>query len=198
MSAVSHWSRTSAQVAESPGECVLADAGRRALRYRLVVVAADPVDVVSRAGGWLFDRAAEGWDVTVAVESPVNVRPLTILGSTVVDLGCVLSCRRHLPAPQAFSIAAELSALGSPAREWAQRYMRSTRTEVRFWGDIGDGDTAFPQSVPMRYVPTRAASVFKGYALTAAGMRSHMDESESFRAVVGAVAGPGVRSRPAG
>ncbi len=197
MSAVSHWSRTSARVAESPGECVLAEAGRRALRYRLVVVAADPVDVVTWAGGWLFDRAAEGWEVTVAVESPVDVRPLAILGLGVADLGCVLSCRQQLPAPQAFSIAGEVSALGVAAREWAERYMRSARTEVRFWGDIGYGERAFPHSAPTRYVPTRAAAAFKGYALDAAGVRSAA-EFESFRAVAGSVAGPGVRTRPAG
>jgi hypothetical protein len=29
------------------------------------VVAADVIDVVKFAGGWLFDRAMAGWDVTV-------------------------------------------------------------------------------------------------------------------------------------
>jgi hypothetical protein len=34
------------------------------MRYRLDAVAADVVDV-KFAGGWLFDRAMAGWDVTV-------------------------------------------------------------------------------------------------------------------------------------
>src|SRR6201999_4509172 len=45
------------------------------LRYRLDVVAADVADVVKFAGGWLFDRAMAGWDVTVLlVDHPENVR----------------------------------------------------------------------------------------------------------------------------
>ena len=34
------------------------------MRYRLDVVAAGVADVVRFAGGWLFDRAMAGWDVT--------------------------------------------------------------------------------------------------------------------------------------
>jgi hypothetical protein len=35
------------------------------MRYRLDVVASSVVDVVRFAGGWLFDRAMAGWDVSV-------------------------------------------------------------------------------------------------------------------------------------
>ena len=35
------------------------------MRYRLDVVAGSVVDVVRFAGGWLFDRAMAGWDVSV-------------------------------------------------------------------------------------------------------------------------------------
>ncbi|WP_343575423.1 hypothetical protein [Mycobacterium sp.] len=50
------------------------------MRYRLDVVAADVADVVTFAGGWLFDRAMAGWDVTVLVADHVDERPLRILG----------------------------------------------------------------------------------------------------------------------
>jgi hypothetical protein len=42
--------------------------------------------VVTRAGGWLFDRVMGGWDVTVFVADPADVRPLQILGTQTLDL----------------------------------------------------------------------------------------------------------------
>ena len=51
------------------------------MRYRLDVVAADVADVVRFAGGWLFDRAMAGWDVTVLVADHPDERPLRILGA---------------------------------------------------------------------------------------------------------------------
>ncbi len=197
MSAVTHWSRTSAHVAETPAECVVAESGRRPLRYQIVVIAGNPVDVVSRAGGWLFDRALSGWDVTVAVESPGNTRPLSILGLGVVDLGCVLNCRRQVPLPQAFAVAGDLAELGEPAREWAYCYMGSARTDVRLWGESSCDETAFAQASPTQYLPTLAARAFKARALESAGMRRPVVEAESFRAVVGAADESGTRTFPA-
>ena len=46
------------------------------MRYRLDVVAADVADVVKFAGGWLFDRAMAGWDVTVLLVDHPDERPL--------------------------------------------------------------------------------------------------------------------------
>src|SRR5439155_14971420 len=56
------------------------------MRYRLDVVAADVVDVVKFAGGWLFDRAMAGWDVTVLLVDHPDERPLQILGAHTIDL----------------------------------------------------------------------------------------------------------------
>ena len=51
------------------------------MRYRVDVVAADVADVVKFAGGWLFDRAMAGWDVTVLLVDHPDERPLQILGA---------------------------------------------------------------------------------------------------------------------
>ena len=61
------------------------------MRYRLDVVAADVADVVKFAGGWLFDRAMAGWDVTVLVADHPDERPLQILGVQIVDLEYALA-----------------------------------------------------------------------------------------------------------
>lgn len=161
------------------------------------MIAGSPADVVSRAGGWLFDRAMSGWDVTVAVASPGDTRPLSILGLGVVDLGCVLNCRRQVPVPQAFAVAGELTEFGEPAREWAYRYMGSARTDVRLWGESGCDETIFAQASPTQYTPSVAARAFKARALESAGIGPPVVEAESFRAVVGPADESGVRTFPA-
>ncbi|MGA8547342.1 MAG: hypothetical protein WB785_19075, partial [Mycobacterium sp.] len=61
------------------------------MRYRLDVVAANVADVVRFAGGWLFDRAMAGWDVTVLLVDHPDERPLQILGAQILDLEYALA-----------------------------------------------------------------------------------------------------------
>lgn len=53
-------------------------------RYQLCVVADDVGELVNSAGGWLCDRMMAGWDVSVALPQPHNLRPLHILGITTL------------------------------------------------------------------------------------------------------------------
>ena len=90
------------------------------MRYRLDVVAADVADVVKFAGGWLFDRAMAGWDVTVLVADrrgdPSDDRPLQILGAQALDLDDALAAMESgvatRPNPQAVAVAAEAARTG--------------------------------------------------------------------------------------
>ena len=72
------------------------------MRYRLDVVASSVVDVVRFAGGWLFDRAMAGWDVTVLLTDrrPPRDRPLQILGAQTLDLEHALASVED-PSPSA-------------------------------------------------------------------------------------------------
>jgi hypothetical protein len=54
------------------------------IRYQLCVVARDVGELVDLAGGWMCDRILAGWDVNVAVSEPRDLRPLQILGVTLV------------------------------------------------------------------------------------------------------------------
>ena len=56
------------------------------IRYRLDVVAPSVIEVVTHAGGWLFDRVMAGWDVSVYIADRTDVRPLQILGAQAHDL----------------------------------------------------------------------------------------------------------------
>jgi hypothetical protein len=45
------------------------------IRYRLCVVARDVSELVDLAGGWMCDRILAGWDVSVSVSEPCDLRP---------------------------------------------------------------------------------------------------------------------------
>jgi hypothetical protein len=62
----------------------LALSGISNIRYQLCVVARDVGELVDLAGGWMCDRILAGWDVNVAVSEPRDLRPLQILGVTLV------------------------------------------------------------------------------------------------------------------
>jgi hypothetical protein len=48
--------------------------------YRIAVVASTVPTLIESAGGFLCDRAREGWDISVSVCEPSDVWPLGILG----------------------------------------------------------------------------------------------------------------------
>ena len=121
----------------------VAGAGLRAaeagVRYRLDVVAADVVDVVRFAGGWLFDRAMAGWDVTVLVADHPDERPLQILGAQMLDLEDALASVGHRPPPQALAAAADLFGCDSRVRQGVLQALDQGVTEVTLWGrDLAD------------------------------------------------------------
>ena len=53
-------------------------------RYQLCVVAHDVGELVDLAGGWMCDRALAGWDLSVALPEPHDLRPLQIIGVTTL------------------------------------------------------------------------------------------------------------------
>ena len=150
------------------------------LRYRLDVVAANPVDVVQSAGGWLYDRMMAGWEVTVLLPDGFDTRPLRILGVRTSDLQAEL-------APEFTSVATSQSLAGSAeafssdarVRDRVLDAMDRPSTEVALWGDgwplrINRGMTRAQHAL------SSGARVFKGYALAAAGISCYtVDPTET-------------------
>ncbi|MCV7377727.1 hypothetical protein BST11_03620 [Mycobacterium alsense] len=138
------------------------------MRYRLDVVAASVVDVVRFAGGWLFDRAMAGWDVTVLLtdEDEPDSRPLQILGARVLDLDHALAAAGSRPRPQALAAAADLLGCDSRVRTGVLRALDQGVTEVTLWGDTWPAD--LDSLAPVQHRLSMAASTFKGRALAAA------------------------------
>lgn len=155
----------------------------------MVVVAPDIAELVTVAGGWLFDRAMAGWDVTALVNEDSDVGPLRILGVGATELESVLSA--YPPALQrcAISIAGHNYSSDHRIRELVRRIMDSGATELTVWGDVCPAEFR-ATLLPVDYEPTTAAQVFKKYALAAAGRAVRaVEPKESFRC--------GVRPRPA-
>ena len=161
---VSNNSRVGAsQAARADGEC---------LRYRLDVVAASALDVVLSAGGWLYDRAMAGWEVTVLLPELCDVRALRILGVRALDSQAQFAAVGAGSTSQSLAVSAEAFTADARVRDAVLQSLENRLTEVALWGQS-------PQGWPLRvnramtsgqHVLSAAARRFKGYALAAAGI----------------------------
>jgi hypothetical protein len=134
------------------------------LRYRLDVAAANAVDVVQSAGGWLYDRVMAGWEVTVLLPHGCDSRPLRILGVRASDLESAMD-----PTSHSLAVSAEVFAADARVRERVHTALEQRMTEVALWGDgwplrVNHGMTR------AQHLLSAAARVFKGHALAAAGV----------------------------
>jgi hypothetical protein len=154
------------------------------VRYRLDVVAADVADVVRFAGGWLFDRAMAGWDVTVLLADHPDDRPLQILGAQIVDLEYALATAGERQPPQTLAAAADLFDCDSRVREGVLQALDQGATEVTLWGQTWPAE--LDDSVGLvHHRLSAAAQAFKAQALAAAAITSRqIDPVETFRSRV--------------
>jgi hypothetical protein len=155
------------------------------MRYRLHVVAASVVDVVKFAGGWLFDRAMAGWDVTVLLTDHVadhpDDRPLLILGAQVLDLEDALASVESHPRPQALAAAADLFGCEPRVRQGVLQALDHGVTEVTLWGETWPAE--LDDSVGLvQHRLSMAAQMFKAKALAAAAVpHGSIGHIETFR-----------------
>ncbi|MBX9639422.1 MAG: hypothetical protein K2X97_06740 [Mycobacteriaceae bacterium] len=151
------------------------------MRYRLDVVASSVGDVVTFAGGWLFDRSMAGWDVTVLLTDHPDDRPLHILGAKTLDLETVLGAVGTHPRPQALAAAADLLGSDPRVRTGVLQALDHGVTEVTLWG------TTWPAELDdsvgrVQHKLSMAAQTFKAKALAAAAVAvDYVEPVETFR-----------------
>lgn len=139
------------------------------MRYRFDVVSPTVADAVTFAGGWLYDRAMAGWDVTVLIREPAeDVRPLEILGAVVMDLEVVLESWTERPHPQTVSVAAHLFENDERVRRHVRNALDHGLTEVTVWGDHCPAELHRDVD-DVRHELSAAARAFKSQALAAVG-----------------------------
>ncbi|UXA07410.1 hypothetical protein KXD96_04535 [Mycobacterium sp. SMC-2] len=144
------------------------------LRYRLDVIAVSAPDVVRSAGGWLYDRAMAGWQVTVLLPDGSDARSLRILGVQARDLEEYFAAAAADPGSTSESLAVSAEAFTADARvrDRVLRSLDDRLTEVALWGQVPSG---WPLRVDRgvaraQYALSAAARRFKGHALAAAGI----------------------------
>ncbi|BBY43188.1 hypothetical protein [Mycolicibacterium celeriflavum] len=160
---------------------VLADpapaADGRINQHQLIILAASLADVVGMAGGWLFDRARAGWDVTVRVEGCRDLRPLMILGANVVDESTeTVLC--DLAPGSALAVSAELLSKDSRVHARVLELVKSGDVEVMAWGEV------WPEQLGGQVDATEhrlsvAACAFKARALAAAELAPAVSATET-------------------
>ena len=165
--------------------------GERETRYRLDIFAPNVLDAVKSAGGWLFDCAMAGWDVTVMVQDHGDPRPLQILGADVVDLGPAMSSWEQRLHPHSMAVAADLFDRDARVKQTVLHALEHGMTDVTLWGErwpAGLGGSVDE----MRHELSSAASAFKSQALAAAKKpeAQSVGEIETFRRVTVACPAP--------
>jgi len=139
------------------------------MRYRFDIVTPTVVDAVTFAGGWLYDRAMAGWDVTVLISSTgEDVRPLEILGAAVLDLESVLLSWNERPHPQTVSVASHLFECDDRVRRHVRKALDHGLTEVTLWGEHCPEELDRDVDA-VRHELSAAARAFKSQALAAVG-----------------------------
>jgi hypothetical protein len=151
-------------------------------RYRLDVIAPSVIEVVTHAGGWLFDRVMAGWDVSVYIADRTDVRPLQILGTQAHDLDKAFVSLDQRPRPQALAVAAGLFANDLRARRAVLKALAHRLTEVTLWGEAQSAELD-EGTKAVQHRLSAAARVFKAQALAAAETpKALCGFNETFRA----------------
>ena len=139
------------------------------MRYRFDVVAAGVAEVVSFAGGWIFDRVMAGWDVTVLIDGDDDLRPISVLGADTMELETALATWPDRAHPHSVAVSMDLIGSDSRIRDGVLRALDHGATEVTLWGDAPP--PGLPHSVGcVEHRLSAAARAFKLQALAALGL----------------------------
>jgi hypothetical protein len=163
------------------------------LRHEMTVVASSVTDVVTSAGGWLYDRRMAGWRVNVLVDDRAGERALRILGADVFDLTGNLETISDDPDRVAtLAVAADVYAADRRVRRFVST-SDPVRADVALWGDTA----ALVGSVsPVTYRLSAAARAFKAQALVAADVSAEPVKATEALYRRGATALASVSARP--
>ncbi|MCX5044873.1 hypothetical protein OG921_17030 [Aldersonia sp. NBC_00410] len=144
--------------------------------HRLDVIGHDVAEVISAAGGTLFDRALGGWDVCVYATDGGDSRALRILGLTGLPLEEGISSAKA--GPRALAVSAAALATDERVRDYLSAVLECGDVEVTIFGEgLPSMTTA---SGPARRRMSLAARAFKGYALDAAAIPHGEIEREEY------------------
>jgi hypothetical protein len=139
-------------------------------RYQLCVVAHDVGELVDLAGGWMCDRTLAGWDISVALSEPLDVRPLQILGVTTLLTHQRFASINEGGANTSIAVAPGIFETNDHIRRVVLQALDQPAIEVTFWGPSIPSDL-HGQLARRQHRLSGAARAFKAHALAAAAVR---------------------------
>jgi hypothetical protein len=138
-------------------------------------------EVVSSAGGWLFDQVMAGWDVTVITADQGDPRPLRILGVRSRDLDTILTTPNLGPCLEAIAVRTELYDRDERVRRMVLAAAEAGNAEVRLWGEKWPTDFD-DSSAAVSHTLSLAARAFKAQAMVAVFLTADAaEDTEVFR-----------------
>jgi hypothetical protein len=108
---------------------------RRDIRPRVVALGESTADLVGFAGGWLFDLAAAGWEVSALVSTRSGDLALRILGARPMDLDTALASEVHTVAPDVLALSVALYRDDAAIRQVVLEILNDGMTNVLLWGN---------------------------------------------------------------
>jgi hypothetical protein len=139
-------------------------------RYQLCVAAHDVGELVAFAGGWMCDRTLAGWDVSVALSEPHDLRPLQILGITTLVTHQRFASVSDGGATASIAVAPVIFENNHHIRGMVLEALDQPAIEVTFWGPSTPSDL-HGQLARRQHRLSGAARAFKAHALAAAAVR---------------------------
>ncbi|MFZ0904115.1 MAG: hypothetical protein WAN71_09605 [Mycobacterium sp.] len=138
-------------------------------RYQLCVVAHDVGELVDFAGGWMCDRALAGWDLSVALPEPYDLRPLQIIGVTTLLSHQRFAAINDGDTTTSIAVTPGIVENNDHIRGVVLRALDQPAIEVTFWGPSIPSDL-HGQLARRQYRLSGAARAFKAQALAAAAV----------------------------
>jgi hypothetical protein len=142
----------------------------------MAAIAPTAAEAIESAGGWLFDQALAGWDVTVITAEQADRWPLRILGVRDYTLESALSYQADGSCLSAIALPAAMFAADERVRRMVLAAVETGLPELRLWGEAdmdgadfsGTGLDGAASLVAHRL--SAAARAFKAQALAAAAV----------------------------
>jgi hypothetical protein len=150
------------------------------IAYRLDVIASSAADVVGSIGGWLYDRARAGWDVTVLLSQECDHRPLQILGMRALDLHAQTPLASTEHPIRGLAVSADMYAADPRIQQAVLCALDRWMTEVTLWHDDWPLNVGH-RTTTVHHVLSGAARAFKRHALEAAGVVGPVAPIETLR-----------------
>jgi hypothetical protein len=154
------------------------ESGMSFTRYQVCVLAHDVVELVDLAGGWMCDRTLAGWDVSVALSEPRDLRPLQILGVTTLVTNQRFASINDGGITASIAIAPGILGNNNHIRGEVLRALDQGAIEVTFLGPSIPSDLG-GRLDRRQHRLSGAARAFKAHALAAASVPcATMDATE--------------------